>query len=313
MKIINCKGHMIKMLRRHIDSFYDYLEKLKSKDGLSTNVAKIIFIIGKQGWVHSIIALIMGVIIPMFLDKGKVIFAIIFIVLAVLDILWAAVCTDYHKQMYVERRFSTQLLTEQSSLIKSLVIDIQSSDRANWRKHIFRTCSELACSKIYRIFKDVFKCETRVSVEFILEKPDKNGKTQRFVQMAGRKSVSRDKGRRPIPIDKKQKFYSSKIFMNNNNGLNILRPKEIDDANMWVQHNNHDVKFYWGIAVCAIEESHVDFIVQIDFLEEELDFVDKTNDEEIRKFIERNLTAYVNLIHLSYLLSLNGKNQIEEV
>lgn len=212
MKIINCKGHMIKMLRRHIDSFYDYLEKLKSKDGLSTNVAKIIFIIGKQGWVHSIIALIMGVIIPMFLDKGKVIFAIIFIVLAVLDILWAAVCTDYHKQMYVERRFSTQLLTEQSSLIKSLVIDIQSSDRANWRKHIFRTCSELACSKIYRIFKDVFKCETRVSVEFILEKPDKNGKTQRFVQMAGRKSVSRDKGRRPIPIDKtkilfKQNFY----------------------------------------------------------------------------------------------------------
>ena len=37
MKIINCKGHMIKMLRRHIDSFYDYLEKLKSKDSLSTN------------------------------------------------------------------------------------------------------------------------------------------------------------------------------------------------------------------------------------------------------------------------------------
>ena len=119
-----------------------------------------------------------------------------------MDILWATVCTDYHKQMYVDRRFSTQLLTEQSSLIKSLVIDIQSSDRANWRKHIFRTCSELACSKIYRIFKDVFKCETRVSVEFILE----------------------------------------------------------------------------------------------------------TNDEKIR-----NLTAYVNLIHLSYLLSLNGKNQIEEV
>lgn len=37
MKIINCKGHMIKILRRHIDSFYDYLEKLKSKDSLSTN------------------------------------------------------------------------------------------------------------------------------------------------------------------------------------------------------------------------------------------------------------------------------------
>ncbi len=57
----------------------------------------------------------------------------------------------------------------------------------------------------------------------------------------------------------------------------------------------------------------MDFIVQIDFLEEELDFVDKTNDEEIRRFIERNLTAYVNFIHLSYLLSLSGKNQIEEV
>ena len=99
----------------------------------------------------------------------------------------------------------------------------------------------------------------------------------------------------------------------NNNGLNILRPNEIDDANMWVQHNNHDVKFYWGIVVCAIEEPHVDFIVQFDFLEEELDFVDKTNDEEIRRFIERNLTAYVNFIHLSYLLSLSGKNQIEEV
>ena len=190
------------MLRKNIDSFYDYLEKLKSKDGLLTNVAKIIFIIGKQGWVHSIIALIMGVIIPMFLDKGKVIFAIIFIVLAVLDILWAAVCTDYHKRMYVDRRFSTQLLTEQSSLIKSLVIDIQGSKRTDWRKQIFKTCSELACTKIYNIFKDVFKCETRVSVEFILEKPDKNGKLQKFVQMAGRKSISRDKGRKPVLIDK---------------------------------------------------------------------------------------------------------------
>lgn len=304
---------MIKMLRKNIDSFYNYLEKLKSKDGLLTNVAKIIFIVGKQGWVHSIISLIMGVIISMFLDKDKVIFAIIFIAIAVLDILWAAVCTNYHKRMYVDRRFSTQLLTEQSSLIKSLVIDIQSSDRANWRKHIFRTCSELACTKIYNIFKDVFKCETRVSVEFILEKPDKNGKLQKFVQMAGRKSISRDKGRKPILIDKKEKFYSSKIFLNNNKGLNIRRPSEIDNADMWFQHNNHDVKFYWGIAVCAIEEPHVDFILQIDFFEEELDFIDKTNDEEIRKFIERNLTAYVNLIHLSYLLSLNGKKQIEEV
>lgn len=313
MKIINCKGHMIKMLRKNIDSFYDYLEKLKSKDGLLTNVAKIIFIIGKQGWVHSIIALIMGVIIPMFLDKGKVIFAIIFIVLAVLDILWAAVCTDYHKRMYVDRRFSTLLLTEQSSLIKSLVIDIQGSKRTDWRKQIFKTCSELACTKIYNIFKDVFKCETRVSVEFILEKPDKNGKLQKFVQMAGRKSISRDKGRKPVLIDKKEKFYSSKIFLNNNKGLNILRPNEIDNADMWFQHNNHDVKFYWGIAICAIEEPHVDFILQIDFFEEELDFIDKTNDEEIRKFIERNLTAYVNLINLSYLLSLNGKKQIEEV
>lgn len=304
---------MIKMLRKNIDSFYDYLEKLKSKDGLLTNVAKIIFIVGKQGWVHSIISLIMGVIISMFLDKDKVIFAIIFIAIAVLDILWAAVCTNYHKRMYVDRRFSTQLLTEQSSLIKSLVIDIQNSDRANWRKHIYRACSELACTKIYNIFKDVFKCETRVSVEFILEKPDKNGKLQKFVQMAGRKSISRDKGRKPVLIDKKEKFYSSKIFLNNNKGLNIRRPSEIDNADMWFQHNNHDVKFYWGIAVCAIEEPHVDFILQIDFFEEELDFIDKTNDEEIRKFIERNLTAYVNLIHLSYLLSLNGKNQIEEV
>lgn len=304
---------MIKMLRKNIDSFYDYLEKLKSKDGLLTNVAKIIFIVGKQGWVHSIISLIMGVIISRFLDKDKVIFAIIFIALAVLDILWAAVCTNYHKRMYVDRRFSTQLLTEQSSLIKSLVIDIQGSERSDWRKHIFRTCSELACSKIYNIFKEVFKCETRVSVEFILEKPDKNGKLQKFVQMAGRKSISRDKGRKPVLIDKKEKFYSSKIFLNNNNGLNILRPSEIDNADMWFQHNNHDVKFYWGIAVCAIEEPHVDFILQIDFFEEELDFIDKTNDEEIRKFIERNLTAYVNLINLSYLLSLNGKKQIEEV
>ena len=77
----------------------------------------------------------------------------------------------------------------------------------------------------------------------------------------------------------------------NNNGLNILRPNEIDDANMWVQHNNHDVKFYWGIVVCAIEEPHVDFIVQIDFLEEELDFVDNLPKTRSGKIMRRVLKA----------------------
>lgn len=72
-----------------------------------------------------------------------------------MDILWATVCTDYHKQMYVDRRFSTQLLTEQSSLIKSLVIDIQSSDRANWRKHIFEHAQNLLVQK-YIIFSKMY-------------------------------------------------------------------------------------------------------------------------------------------------------------
>ena len=47
-------------------------------------------------------------------------------------------------------------------------------NETEWKSKIFRTTSEMVCEKIYSIFKEVFKCETRISVEYVFQKTIQN-------------------------------------------------------------------------------------------------------------------------------------------
>ena len=52
--------------------------------------------------------------------------------------------------------------------------------------------------------------------------------------------------------------------------MNILEAKEIQNKSIWYKNpeNNVDVKRYIGIAVSVLDDEKVNFILQIDFLDE---------------------------------------------
>lgn len=295
-----------------MNKVWDWIDKIKNEDSGFASFLKWCYAIGKISWIHALVSAAAGILIPIFFEKNCYKSMVGAIVIAILDILYAYICNEYQMKLFISRKFTSELLEEFSSLIKSLNIFVQ--NETEWKSKIFRTTSEMVCEKIYSIFKEVFKCETRISVEYVFQKTIQNRNPVQHVKMAGRKSRHRSKTRKSVPLEKKRKYYSYQIFVNNNKGMNILESEKIHDPNIWYKNleNNVDVKKYIGIAVSVLDDEKVNFILQIDFLDD-FKVGKKDSEEEIKNFVDQYLLSYVNIVTLAYLLNLNSKKELNEV
>lgn len=282
-----------------------WLNRKKNDDNALTQFLKLCYSLGQKSWLHAIISSVFGIIIPIFYEKGAYFLFGLFITLLILDIIYAYVCDSYLKSTYTQRKFSSEILSDQSSLLKSIVIEIENNN--NWKSKIFKTVSDLVCEKIYGNFKDIFNCETRVAIEYVFNKDIKH------VKMSGRRSKTRATVKKSISLEKRKKYYSYKIFINNNNGINILNENDLQNQEVWHKSSNSvNIKKYIGIAVSVYDENEVKFILEIDFIDDFV-FGDNNSDEDIKTFIDQYLMAYINIVSLSYLLNLNNKKEIPEV
>lgn len=293
-------------------NIFDWLDSIKKEDTGLVQFLKWCYSIGKISWIHTLISATAGILIPILYDKKQYKYMVLVIVVAILDLFYSYICNKYQKKLFISRKFTSELLEEFSSLIKSLSIFVEND--SNWKSKIYKTTSEMVCEKIYNIFKEVFKCETRISVEYTFQKASATKKPEKQVRMAGRKSRHRSQTRKAIPLERKKNYYSYQIFINNNLGMNILRENEIQNDSIWYNNpdNNVNIKHYIGIAVSVFNNEEVNFILQIDFLDD-FKFGKNDTEEEIKKFVDTYLLSYVNVIALSYLLNLNGKKELIEV
>lgn len=289
-----------------------WLDKKKSEDSALTQFLKLGYSIGQKSWLHAIISALLGIVIPIIYDKGKFVLFGLLLVVLVVDIVYVYVCNSYQKMSYTQRKFATEILSDESSLLKSIAIEIENN--SGWKNKIFKTVSDLVCEKLYRNFKEVFNCETRIAIEYIFNKSTKNAESVKHVKMAGRRSSNRATVKKSMALEKRKNYYSYKIFLNNNNGVNILSETQIQNKDIWYKNPNNivDVKKYVGIAVDVYDEKEVKFILEIDFLDDFI-FGDNNDDMDIKKFIEQYLMAYINVINIAYLLNLNNKKEIPEV
>lgn len=290
---------------------FSWIDNNKEKDTIFINFIKFLYSIGKIEFVHSIIIAVLGIFIPIWIEQQKVSLAIIFLIILIFDIVFNYVCSKYQKRKFIQRKFAADILDNQSSLMNSITIEIQSNNQ--WKTSIFKKTSELVCEKIHNAFKEILKCDTRVSIEYIFEK-DRDGKVEKHIKMAGRRSPNRDTCKKSIPLENKRKYYSYQIFNDNKQGVNILPFEKIKDSHYWYINPSHstNVKQYWGIAVSVLNEDRVDFILQIDCLEK-LKIGKNNTDEEICDFINQYLKAYINIVSFSYLLNLTKTKKIPEV
>lgn len=287
---------------------FDWLTQRRNDDSALAQFLKLGYALGQKPWLHSIISALMGIFIPIFFELGNYILFVVLIIVLILDILYASICNSYRKKAYTQRKFAAETLASQSSLLKSIVIEMENNTA--WKSKIFKTVSNLVCEKIYQNFKEVFSCEARVAIEYVFNKAPEN---IRYVKMSGRRSNKRSIVKRSTALEKRKNYYSYKIFINNNNGINILNTEQLQDEEVWYKNpkNNVTVKKYIGIAVSVYDNTDVKFILEIDFLDD-FTFVDDDNDA-MKQFIDQYLMTYINIISIAYLLNLNGKKEIPEV
>ncbi len=102
-----------------------WLRKKRNEDTTLTQILKLGLSIGKKSWMHAIISSILGIIIPILFDKNHLILFVICIIFLILDIVYAYICNSFEKNMFEQRKFASQILSDESSLLRSILIEIK--------------------------------------------------------------------------------------------------------------------------------------------------------------------------------------------
>lgn len=288
-------------------SFFGWLDKNKDKDILRIQFLKLIYSIEISTTPHVVISVVLEILIPV-LWTDRFILAICILLFLVLENICYCICEKYHVKKFEERKFATSILEDNSALLKS--IEILINDTPSWKTEIFSKTCQMICEKIHEEFKEVYKCNVRVSVEYTFEK-DQNCVNEIFRKMAGRSSDNRNQPKKATKLSSRKKYYSYKIFTENMRGINYL---EINNPpKNWYNNPSHNVKVeqYLGLAH-SFNDKDVSFILQIDCLDK-FNFGKDNTDEEIKRFVNSYLTPHVNIISIAYLLCKNKKGKVGEV
>lgn len=261
--------------------------------------------IGKKSWFHAIISAVLGIITPIFFDYKHYVIFVFLLLFLIFDIFYATICHCYSNYYNSRRNYAFEQ-TNPSNILNSIKIQIENSD--NWYENIFEEVSKLVCQKIYDDFKDFFRCETRVAIEYTYFDKD----NVQCIKMAGRASKKRSIARAGVPIEDRKQYYSYKIFKNNNVGINILDGNDLYDEKIWYTNSGRSIEInrYIGIAVDINRDKKVRYILEIDFINE-FDFGDDNTKNAIKTFIDQYLTTYINIVSIFYLL--NQKTVTPEV
>lgn len=290
---------------------YKSLQKYENKTTTFAMFLKLAYSFGLKTWVHGLISALSGIFTSLMFEWGYIVWGIVLTIITLLDIIYSQICHDYSKKRFEDRKFASEILEGEASLINSIYCLIQTNP--SWNQSVFKTVSQLVCDRLHETFKNTFSCDTRISVEFVFDKEIKNGKVQYF-QMSGRNSKHVTSFKKAVKSEERKQYYSYKIFINNNLGVNILRENDICNSSVWHKNpaNNTKVKQYIGIAVSANTPDSVDFILQIDCLDEMIFGKNNTNDD-IYDFVNKYILTYVNTLKLAYMLGLNRHKKISEV
>lgn len=287
---------------------YKFLGKYRNKDTSLALFIKLVYSFGLKTWIHGIISALSGIFTAMLFERDHIFWGIVALVITILDVFYSHVCHEYSKKQFEQRKFAAEILEGESSLINSVFYLMQTNP--SWKKDIFKNTSQIVCDRLYETFKNTFSCKTRVSVEFVFDKLVKEA-NEKYFQISGRNSNHITTFKSAVKAETRKQYYSYKIFINDNLGVNILKEDDIRKENGWYK-SNVNVKHYIGIAVSADNPKSVAFILQIDFLDD-FSFGENNNNDDIKDFVNKYILTYVNTLKMAYLLGLNKNKKISEV
>ena len=178
-----------------------WVENHKNDDGALVQFIRWCYFIGQKSYIHTIMSALLGILAPILYEQGKKRLFYLFLILIILDGIYAYICNEYSKEAYKKRKFAHEILSNQSTLLKSITVEIENNN--NWKGKIFKTVSDLVCENIYQNFKGIFQCNTRVSVEYVFNKNFKNAKSEKHIKMVSRRSGKRSIVKKSVELEKK--------------------------------------------------------------------------------------------------------------
>ena len=87
---------------------WDWIDKIKNEDNGLVSFLKWCYSIGKISWIHAVISAAAGILIPIFWDKAYYKSMAVAIIVAILDILYAYICNEYQKKLFISRKFTSE-------------------------------------------------------------------------------------------------------------------------------------------------------------------------------------------------------------
>lgn len=291
-----------------MEKLFIWLDKNKKKDTIIILFLKLVYSIEICTYPHVILSGLLGMFLPTIWTTHQN-WAIVGGVLFIVENIVFCLCEKYHDRAYNERMYSEKVLENLSILLNSMNIYIH--DTIEWKKNIFIKTSEMVCEKIREDFYNIYNCRTRVSVEYTFEK--EINKVQHICRkMAGRASADRLQGKQATELDKREKYFSYKIFINDKIGINHLTNDEINDEKIWYKNPSHNVNVLQYVALAnSFNNRSVSFILQIDFLDD-FCFGYNNTEDEVSLFVNAYLKPYLNIVSMAYLLGCSKKWKIGE-
>lgn len=287
---------------------YNWLNKNKDSENILIQLLRLIYTVEISTPVHVILSSIIGIFIPLLISKHLAL-SIILLIIFVLGNILHFVSEGFHTKNFEERKFAKNILADQSSLINSMGIIINTDP--HWKNIIFKEMCDAVCSKIHEEFKEVYKCDVRVSVEYVFEKNTDNS-IDTYRKMAGRYSNERVKPKKATTLSSREKYFSYKIFHNNLGGLHVLNEEDFSNPDIWYA-TEHNIKIYHYLGIAnSFNDKDVVFILQIDCLQN-FNFGNNNSDKDIKSFVDAYIKPYANIISVAYLLGRNKNGKVGEV
>lgn len=82
------------------DKLLTWIENHKNDDGALVQFIRLSYSVGQKSYVHTTISALLGIFAPILYEKGKNILFILFLILIILDGIYAYICNAYSKEAY---------------------------------------------------------------------------------------------------------------------------------------------------------------------------------------------------------------------
>lgn len=116
-----------------MQKLYNWISNNKNKENMLIQFITLIYSVEISTIPHVIFSTLLGIFVPI-VWKQSIGWAIVLLVVLVLETAFFCLCEKYHKKVFDERKFAEGVLLDHSSLLNSISIMISNSN--TWKNDI---------------------------------------------------------------------------------------------------------------------------------------------------------------------------------